>query len=108
MGAVRLSTHGKQEEQKSISATIEPVAEGWLKITPSGPLASGEYGLVELSKGDADLNAKAPRLPENIWDFGIDPVAPANPLALKPEVSGAPAVDQPPAAQQRPENPKEN
>ena len=113
VGAIKVSIDGiaKQEEQKSIPATIEPVAEGWLKITPTIPLTSGEYGLVELmnGKGGMNLNMQAVYLPDNIWDFGVNPQAPANPLALRPEVPAAtPLADQPPSVQNRPERPKEN
>jgi hypothetical protein len=113
VGAIKVSINGiaKQEEQKSIPAQIEPVGEGWLKITPTIPLTSGEYGLVELmnGKGGMNLSVQAVYLPDNIWDFGVNPVAPANPLALKPEVPGAaPLADQPPSVQNRPESPKKD
>jgi len=113
VGAIKVSIDGiaKQEEQKSIPAKIEPVAEGWLKITPTIPLTPGEYGLVELmnGKGGMNLNMQAVYLPDNIWDFGVNPQAPANPLALRPEVPAAtPLADQPPSVQNRPERPKEN
>lgn len=103
VGAIKVSISGKaQVEQKPIPATIEPVAEGWLKITPSDPLPAGEYGLVELmnGKGEMNLNMQPIYLPNNIWDFGVNPAAPANPLALKPEVpAAAPSADQLPKPQ---------
>ena len=105
VGSIKVSIHGEAqpEEQKSISATIEPVAEGWLKITSMSALTPGEYGLVELmnGKGETNLNTQAIYLPDNIWDFGVNPSAPANPLALKPDVPAAPREDQPPAVQKR-------
>jgi hypothetical protein len=113
VGVIKVSYTGiaQAEGQKSIPATIEPVAEGWLKITPTVPLTPGEYGLVELmnGKGATNLNMQPIYLPDNIWDFGVNPQAPANPLALRPEVQGAtPLADQPPSVQNLPERPKEN
>ena len=110
VGAVKVSVNGmaQPEEQKSVPTTIEPVAEGWVKITPTLPLTPGEYGLVELmnGKGGVNLNLRAIYLPDNIWDFGVNPAAPGNALALKPE--GPSAGDLIPAVQKRPESPKEN
>jgi hypothetical protein len=113
VGAIKVSINGmaQQEEQKSISTTIEPLTEGWLKITPASALTPGEYGLVELvnGKGETNLNMQVLYLPDNIWDFGVNPQAPANPLALKPEVPSArPVAEQPPAVQDRHESTKEN
>jgi hypothetical protein len=102
VGAIRESGAGNTlHEQGSIQAGVELVAEGWMKITPAKPLAAGEYGLVELahSNGAKNLNMQSPRLPDTIWDFGVNPAAPANSLALKPEI---PAAGEPPAAQKRP------
>ncbi len=113
VGAIKVSMTGiaQPEEQKSIPSTIEPVTEGWLKITPTVPLTPGEYGLVELmnGKGATNLNTQSLYLPDNIWDFGVNPAAPANPLALRPEApAAAPLADQPPSVQNRTDSPKEN
>jgi hypothetical protein len=102
VAAIRVSGDGKgHREPGSVEASVEPVAEGWMKITPAKPLASGEYGLVELAHGNSakNLNMQSPRLPDSIWDFGVNPAAPANSLALKPEI---PAAGEPPAAQKHP------
>jgi hypothetical protein len=112
LGAIKVSLNGmaQPEEQKSIPFTIEPLAEGWLKITPAVPLTAGEYGLVTLmnGKGEMNLNMQALYLPDNVWDFGVNPAAPANPLALKPEVPAVSPPGEPPAVQKRSESPNPN
>ena len=92
VGAIRVNINGKaKQEQKSIAAKIEPMPQGWLKITPANPLTPGEYGLVELmnGKGELNLNMQSRYLPDNIWDFGMDPAAPANAMAIMPEETPA-------------------
>ena len=87
-GRFESNINGKaKQEQKSIAAKIEPMPQGWLKITPANPLTPGEYGLVELmnGKGELNLNMQSRYLPDNIWDFGMDPAAPANAMAIMPE-----------------------
>ena len=113
VGAVKVSANGmaQPEDQKSVSSTIEPLAEGWLKITPRNPLVPGEYGLVELmnGKGQTNLNLQGIYLLDNIWDFGVNPAAPANSLALKPEMPAtAPSAGQPPSVQNRSESPQKD
>jgi hypothetical protein len=78
LGSVNISMIGRtKEQQKFVPSKIDNMAGGWVKVTPSQPLASGEYALVEM------LNAKEMNL--YVWDFGVNPNAPANPTAWKPE-----------------------
>ncbi len=68
-----------------IPAKVEALAEGWWKITPSETLRPGEYALVELTPGEGEINRNMQTvLPDNLWDFGVDPSAPANAMAVKP------------------------
>lgn len=65
------------EEHSAVKTTIDKVAAGWLKLTPTDPLTPGEYALVEMGTEGMNLF---------VWDFGFDPKAPANANPWKPEV----------------------
>jgi hypothetical protein len=68
---------GKVNQQHFVKSTIDRVTGGWLKLTPTEPLAPGEYALVEMvSKEGVSLE---------VWDFGVNPKAPANTNPWKPE-----------------------
>ncbi|MFB3814671.1 MAG: hypothetical protein ACE14L_11220 [Terriglobales bacterium] len=93
---IKIAIYGKvTQQQKFMPTNVEPFSGPWLKVTPNGPLEPGEYALVEL-------------LPDNqinlfVWDFGVDPKAPVNPGAWRPEPPKPSAVEtsQPPAIRQR-------
>ncbi len=72
---IAITGHTKQEEQ-FIPAQVQALSGGWYKITPSSPLAAGEYAVAEMLS-DKDMNLY-------VWDFGVNPSAPANPTAWKP------------------------
>lgn len=86
VGAIQPSIQGKgRDDEKLVPAHIEALAANWWKITPSEPLRPGEYALVELTHGRGESNANPQAvLPDNLWDFGVDPSAPANAMAVKP------------------------
>jgi len=94
---LKISLLGSMKEQRNvIPTTTEAVGSDWVKITPSRPLEPGEYALVEM------LNPKQMNL--YVWDFGVNPSAPANPTAWKPEArKTSPTVtDESPVLNQRP------
>ncbi len=66
-----ISILGKVKRQAQyIELKVEPVSAYWVKISPAAPLKRGEYALVEFDrKGAMNLF---------VWDFGINPAAPAN------------------------------
>jgi hypothetical protein len=89
IGDVKVSVLGKaSQEQVLVTTTSQRLAGGWVKITPTSPLQPGEYALVEML-GKEGMNTY-------VWDFGMNPSAPANANALKPE----PEVTQPDKAKE--------
>jgi hypothetical protein len=76
---VKISLLGKLSSQEDIVPTKAEVVSGgeWVKLTPAHPLAPGEYALVEM------LDAKTINM--FVWDFGVDPKAPANATAWTPQ-----------------------
>ena len=74
---LKVSLLGSMKEQRNVvPTTAESIGTDWVKITPQQPLPPGEYALVEM------LTPKQMNL--YVWDFSVDPNAPANPTAWKP------------------------
>lgn len=73
VGNLKVTFTGKTSQESNFVATnVEKVGTGeWLKVTPAQPLATGEYAVVEML-GPDELNLY-------VWDFGVNPQAPANP-----------------------------
>lgn len=71
IGSLNIAIYGKvSEKENRIKVTATPLGRSWVKITPAEPLPPGEYAVVELlDKGQINLY---------VWDFGVDPAAPAN------------------------------
>jgi len=78
IGDVKVTVTGKvSEETSSLPATLEKLGKGqWLKLTPARDLAPGEYAIVEMLTPQ-EMNLY-------VWDFGVNPNAPANPNTWQP------------------------
>jgi hypothetical protein len=76
---VKISLLGKVSNQEDVVPTSAEAVNGgeWLKLTPAHQLEPGEYALVEM------LDAKTINM--YVWDFGVDPNAPANASAWTPQ-----------------------
>ena len=82
VGDVKRNVAGKvTEDQTFVKTTIDRIKGGWFKLTPIAELAPGEYVLVE-TQGNEGMNLY-------VWDFGVDPKAPANANPWKPETKTA-------------------
>jgi hypothetical protein len=78
VGDVKLTITGKlSHEINALPATVERLGTGqWLKLAPAEDLRPGEYAVVEmLSPTEMNLY---------VWDFGVNPSAPANPNTWQP------------------------
>jgi hypothetical protein len=86
VGDVKRQVTGKTtEDRHDIKATASSVSGGWLKLTPTESLAPGEYALIEMmsdSGGKEGMNLY-------LWDFGVNPKAPANANPWKPSAPEA-------------------
>lgn len=82
IGDIKISPLGKaSQEQNLVPTTAQRLTGGWVKVTPTNALEPGEFAVVEMLGKDG-INTY-------VWDFGVNPAAPANAGALMPE---APAV----------------
>jgi hypothetical protein len=88
LGDIKRQLTGKlSQEQHLVKTTVTRLQGGWLKITPTEPLAPGEYAVVEMM-GKEGMNLY-------VWDFGVNPKAPANANPWKPDgKSSAPKSQQ--------------
>jgi len=97
VGAIKVAVYGKvSQEQSFVPSTAEQLTGGWVKVTPKEPLDLGEYAVVEML-GKEGMNLY-------VWDFGVNPAAPANMMVTKPEASAsapAPEPDKPVELQKR-------
>jgi len=94
VGAVKRQPTGKiSQEQHLVKTTSTRVGSGWIKLTPTEPLPPGEYALVEMTDQKDAIDKQGMNL--YVWDFGVNPKAPANANPWKPtptEEKPAPAA----------------
>lgn len=78
-GNIKITMVGKVSQQENLIPTNAEVLPGsnWVKLTPKAPLSPGEYAVAEMLS-DEGMNLY-------VWDFGVNPSAPANPGAWKPD-----------------------
>lgn len=82
VGDVKRQVTGKlSQEQHEVKSTTTRLAGGWVKVTPAEALPPGEYAVVEML-GKEGMNLY-------VWDFGVNPKAPANPNPWKAEKKAA-------------------
>jgi hypothetical protein len=81
IGNIKVSVSGKvSQETNFVAASVEKVGTGeWLRLTPSADLPAGEYAVVEVL-GPGEMNLY-------VWDFGVNPNAPANSNTWQPATS---------------------
>jgi hypothetical protein len=93
-GALKIAVTGKvKTDERFVPATVTTMTGGWIKITPSDPLAEGEYAVAELL-GKEGINLY-------VWDFGVNPNAPANAFTWKPDPAEAQPKSDPPLELQK-------
>lgn len=95
LGNVNVAIYGKVSQKENWIKTVsQPLNANWIKLTPSEPLQPGEYAVVELlDKGQVNLF---------VWDFGVNPTAPANANAWGAKKSITGQSDEKPGLEKRP------
>jgi hypothetical protein len=82
VGEIKVAVYGKiSQDAKFVTTTMQPMTGGWVKVTPTESLPNGEYAVVEML-GKEGMNLY-------VWDFGVNPNAPANSIAFKSDPSGS-------------------
>src|SRR5262249_35748644 len=80
VGEIKVAVYGKiSQDAKFVPTTTQMMKGGWVKVTPTDTLASGEYAVIEML-GKEGMNLY-------VWDFGVNPNAPANSIAFKQDPS---------------------
>ena len=95
VGGLEVSMTGKlKHTEQYVPTRSEAVSKEWVKVETTQPLTPGEYAVVEMLGEDINLY---------VWDFGINPAAPANADAWKaqPIENAKPADKEAPVLQKR-------
>jgi len=93
-GALKITLTGKTTtDERLVTVTATTMAGGWIKLTPTEPLTAGEYAVAEMM-GKEGMNIY-------VWDFGVNPSAPANLFTWKPEPTDAQPKSDPPVDVQK-------
>jgi hypothetical protein len=83
VGDIKTAVYGKSKQEGNfVDTSAQQLTGGWIKVTPNSSLDPGEYAVVE-TLGKEGINLY-------VWDFGVNPNAPANQIVMKPDAS-APA-----------------
>jgi hypothetical protein len=88
-GTVKTAVTGTTKtDERLVVASATAMSGGWVQLTPTEPLVAGEYAVAEMMGKDA-MNLY-------VWDFGVNPSAPANAFTWKPDPNeGLPKTGQP-------------
>jgi hypothetical protein len=80
-GNIKITMVGKVSQVENLVPTNSELMPGtrWIKLTPKAPLTPGEYAVAEMLS-DEGMNLY-------VWDFGVNPNAPANAGSFKPDPS---------------------
>jgi hypothetical protein len=94
VGDIKIAVYGKiSQDAKFVPTTAQPMSGGWLKVTPTESLPNGEYAVVEML-GKEGMNLY-------VWDFGVNPSAPANNVAFQADPSAGSSPEKPIELQKR-------